>query len=81
MTGKELILYILQHDLENTEIFQNGRFLDYLTVGEVAVKYGVGEATVRSWYQSDMIDGIQIGGSIYILPTAKLKMKGMTAHA
>ena len=49
MTGKELILYILENNLEDSEIFKDGRFLDFLTVSEAAVKFNVGEATVKTW--------------------------------
>lgn len=29
MTGKELILYILENNLEDSEIFKDGKFLDF----------------------------------------------------
>lgn len=71
MTGKELIFYILQHNLENEQIsFENG-FLDFITVNEAAAKYEVGPETVRIWFALKIIDGIQIGNEVYILPDAK----------
>lgn len=65
MTGKELILYILLNDLENTVILDGGTFLGFLSESDVAAKFGVGIATVRAWYACDMISGIPIGDSLY----------------
>lgn len=71
MTGKELILYILQNNLEDEQIsFENG-FLDFITVNEAAAKYEVGPETVRIWFALKIIDGVQIGNEVYILPNAK----------
>lgn len=71
MTGKELILYILQNNLEDEQIsFENG-FLDFITVNDAAAKYEVGPETVKIWFALKIIDGIQIGNEIYILPNAK----------
>ena len=67
MTGKDLILYILQNNLENTEVFQDGFFVGFMSEGEAAVKFGVGTATIESWYIRGMINGIRIGGSLYFL--------------
>lgn len=71
MTGKELVLYILQNNLEDEQIsFENG-FLDFITVNDAAAKYEVGPETVKIWFALKIIDGIQIGNEIYILPNAK----------
>ena len=65
MTGKDLILYILQNDLENEELFKDGRFLGLLSVEETAAKLNVGTATVMLWYITEMISGINIAGTIF----------------
>lgn len=67
MTGKELILYILQNNLENTVVLQDGFFVGFMTEEEAAVKFGVGVATIRAWYQCRMLNGTQIGDSLYFL--------------
>lgn len=67
MTGKEMILYILQNNLEDTKVFQDGFFIGLMTAEEAAVKFGVGVATVEAWYCYGMIDGIPIGDSLYFL--------------
>lgn len=70
MTGRELILYILQNHLEDQQIFANGKFLDFMTVKEAAAKFEVGETTVRVWVKMNMIPYISIGDEIFIPKTA-----------
>ena len=65
MTGKELILYILQNNLENTIVLEDGFFVGFMTEEETAVKFNVGVATVRAWYYCKKIKGTQIGDSLY----------------
>ena len=65
MTGKELILYILQNNLENTIVLQDGFFVGFMTEEEAAVKFGVGIGTIRGWYYTNMLKGTQIGDSLY----------------
>ena len=71
MTGRDLIIYILQNGLENTPVNDKGRFLNLLSVQEAAIKFNVGEATIRIWYQMKGIDGVMIGDTLYILPDAE----------
>lgn len=70
MTGRELILYILQNYLEDQEIFTNGKFLDFMTVKDAAVKFEVGESTIRVWAKMNMFPSIQVGEEIFIPKTA-----------
>lgn len=49
MTGKELILYILQNNLENKVVLKDGLFVDFLNEERAAVKFGVGIATIKAW--------------------------------
>ena len=67
MTGKELILYILHNNLEDTVVLQNGVFIGFMTEEEAAVKFGVGLATIQAWYQCKMLPGTKIGDSLYFL--------------
>jgi hypothetical protein len=68
MTGRDLIIYILQNNLEDKPVFENGRLLDFMNIQEAALKFGVGTATVEFWYRANMIKGITVGENIYILP-------------
>ena len=65
MTGKELILYILQNNLENTIVLEDCFFIGFMTEEEAAVKFGVGTATIRAWYHCRMLSGTKIGDALY----------------
>lgn len=71
MTGKELIMYILQNDLENEQVFTENGFMNLISESEAAVKFDVGEATIRTWFELGLIKGVKIGNEIYVLPNAK----------
>lgn len=66
MTGKDLIIYILANNLENELVFDNGRFIGFITVGEAAVKMNVGTATIHAWIKQGRIDYIFIGNEVFI---------------
>lgn len=66
MTGRDLIMYILENGLENEQVFSNGKFLGFLTLEETAIKFDVGVETVIAWHRLNMIPGILIGGTLYI---------------
>jgi hypothetical protein len=65
MTGKELILYILQNNLEDTIVLDGAFFVGFMTEEEAAVKFGVGVAQIRAWYICKMLKGNKIGDSLY----------------
>lgn len=71
MTGRELIIYILKNSLEDQEIFKDGKLTGFMTVGEAAAKFDVGEATIEAWFRIGMIKGIILGKEIYIYADAK----------
>ena len=65
MTGKELILYILQNNLEDVVVLDGCLFMGFMTEDEVAVKFDVGVETIRAWYQCRWLEGSKIGDSLY----------------
>ena len=65
MTGKELILYILQNNLEDTIVLKDGFFTGFMTELEAAAKFDVGIGTIRAWYQCRALEGTKIGDSLY----------------
>ena len=71
MTGRELILYILQNNLENEQVFGDDRLNIFLTDKEAAVKYEVGVATIHAMYVCDILKGFTIGDTLYIVPVEK----------
>lgn len=66
MTGRELILYILSNNLEDKPVFENGRFIGFLTPADVAVKKGVGLATIHAWMDLGVIEYVVFDGVRYI---------------
>lgn len=66
MTGRELIVYILRNNLEDKPVFEDGKFIGFLTPYEAAVKFEVGVATIKTWIDLHWIDSINIGGATYI---------------
>lgn len=68
ITGRELILYILENKLEDEPIILDGGFLDLLTVEQAAVKAGVGVETIYAGVALGLFRGVKIGNQLYILP-------------
>lgn len=66
LTGRELMLYILEHGLENEPVFKDGCFIGFITELEAARILDVGTATIRSLVKQGKIENIQIGEKIYI---------------
>lgn len=66
MTGRDLIIYILQNGLEDKPIFGNGTILNFMSEEQFAAKMSVGVATVRAWIKMDCLTGVRIGDVYYI---------------
>lgn len=66
MTGRELIVYILKNGLEDEPVFANGKFIGFITACEAASKLNVGVATVNTWIDQGILDGIRINDTVYI---------------
>lgn len=78
MTGRELIIYIMQNGLEDKEIFTNNTFLDLMTANEAAAKFEVGVFTIHLWYRRGFIHGVSFGDSVYIFKNAEDPRKNGT---
>lgn len=66
MTGRDYIIYILENNLEDEEIFKDGRLLGFMTEIEAAIKFEVSLATIRTWANMGHIKSIRIGSTLYI---------------
>lgn len=71
MTGRDLIMYILENNLENEPVVKNGVFIGFMTAEEAAVKFNVGVSTIGVYYTLGMLDGIKIKDQLYFLRNAK----------
>lgn len=67
MTGRELILYILENNLENEEVLQDGMFVGFMSEEDAAIKFEVGIETIKAWHALGMLDGVKIGDSVFFL--------------
>lgn len=66
MTGRELIIFILNHHLEDAVLFEDGKIPGYLTVEEAAIKIGTGVETAKALYKRGALKGFILGDVIYI---------------
>lgn len=64
MTGKDLIIYILQNDLEDVSVIGIVKKV-LLTENQLAAKFDVGVDTIRVWQTLKLINGIKVGESVY----------------
>lgn len=76
MKGRDLVLYILQNELEDEPVYADGVLLGFMTEIEAALFFGVGLATIRTWYEEGKIEGFKIGNLIFIPATAKHPVQG-----
>lgn len=62
VTGRDLIVLIMQNKLEDEVMFE------LMSESEAAVKFDVGVATIRVWYEHGYITGgLDFGGTLYFL--------------
>ena len=66
MTGRDLIVYILENRLEDEPVFEDGKFIGFITLEEAAVKMGVGTASVKALVDLNIIKGVYTNSNIYI---------------
>lgn len=66
MTGKDLILYILENDLENSPVYEHNRFIGFMTVDEVALELNIGVAAVCALVEREVLDHICVGTTLFI---------------
>lgn len=71
MTGRDLIIYILENGLEDEPVYKDGRFMGFVTAAEAAVKMDVGVATIWAWVMQGKLFGLLIGGTMYIPASAE----------
>lgn len=66
MTGKDLIKYILENNLENEELLSTGLEPLLISADKAAIKWGCGPATVRAMVEMQRIRGTKIGNEYFI---------------
>ena len=66
MTGRDLIIYIMKNGLEDKPVFEDGKFIGFLTAEEAAVKKQVGSATIQAWVDLGFMEGVTVNPGMYI---------------
>lgn len=72
MTCRDLIIYILANGLEDEPVFKDGKFIGFMTAEEAAQMLNTGTATIEALLSRDMLEGIQIGNTVYISASSGL---------
>lgn len=67
MTGRDLIIYIMNNGLENEEVIKDGVMVGLINEAQVAARFGVGVSTVRAWVTLGMIKGVRVGHDLMFL--------------
>lgn len=52
MTGRELIIFILENNFEDVEFTNVCDILGVMTVKQAALKWNTGEATIKNFYSN-----------------------------
>lgn len=80
MTGRDLIIYIMQNNLEDEVVLKDGFFVGFMDENGAAAKFGVGVWTIRAWFAIGAINGIQVGEKLYFLKNMPDPRKGEMTH-
>ena len=80
MTGRDLIIYIMQNNLEDEVVLKDGFFVGFMDENEAAAKFSVGVETIRVWYSLRMLDGIRVGKKLYFFKNVPDPRKGEMTH-
>lgn len=73
MTGRDLIIYILQNHLEDEPVFKDGKFIGFMNCDEAAVKFGVGKATLSALASLGQIPSIETEDTILVPGNATIE--------
>lgn len=76
MTGRDLIIYILQNNLEDEVVLKDGLFVGFMDEQEAATKFSVGIETIRVWHSLGMLYDFRFGDKLYFLQSATDPRKG-----
>lgn len=75
MTCRDLIIYILANGLEDEPVFKDGKFIGFITAEEAAQMMNTGTATVEALLSREMLEGVQVGDTVYISASSDLLSK------
>lgn len=67
MTGRDLMIYILENGLEDVEMFSEGFSPLFITPEAAAVKWGCGPATIKAMIDIKKVSGVKHNSEYYVL--------------
>lgn len=67
MTGRELIIYILENGLEDKELFSQNLTPLFISVEKAAVRWNCGTATVKAMIEIGKVKGAKIADEYFVL--------------
>ncbi len=76
MTGRDLIVYILENNLEDEPVFKDGVLLGFMSIGKAAEKFNVGKSTVEIWIRLGQLKGVKVGNTFLIPANVKSPLEG-----
>ena len=71
MTGRELIIFVMENHLEDVTIFDGNMLPGLMTLEEAAVKWHSGRNTVEALFEMGKLPGVVIDEKIYIHENTK----------
>lgn len=71
MTGRDLIIYILENGLEDEPVIKNGMLVGFMNRMEAAEKFEVGVATIQVWLEYGVLEGFRLDEVIIIPKNVK----------
>ena len=66
MTGKELIIYILENNLESSPVFEDDTFVGFVPAGRAAEELDIGLASLWIMLELYDVDYIEVNGDVYL---------------
>ena len=66
MTGRELIIYILENHLEDEPVFKDGVFVGFVSIGKAAEEMNMGLASMDVMIDMYGVDYIHTDSGIYL---------------
>lgn len=66
MTGRELIIFVMENHLEDVTIFDGDMLPGLMTLEEAAVKLEIGRNTLKALFEMEKLPGAVIDEKIYI---------------
>lgn len=66
MTGRDLMIYIIENHLEDKDVIEQGKLIGFMTEEEAAVKFGVGTTTIRVWVNQEKLPGVSVNSQLFI---------------